>query len=277
MKLPTLLALCSLLSGLVTAPLALAEPEGPPEWMKEVTRLPPGGYADLRPVHLDYTLAWNNRINAGELKVSIERVDDESPRLVGDATGRSTGFARALWPYDVRARSLVDEESLRPIVFQLSERERNEVSSYDIIFESNRQIYTTTSQRRDEESRTATNRFQFDFGQDILSSAFYLRSHSLDPGEEITMVVTPFNRPYLARFKVLGRETRRIKGKRYETIKLDAKIGKVNPDLSIKTYEKIKETSLWVTDDEYRIPLELQSQISFGFVSARLDQLEWLD
>jgi len=262
---------------LTTASPLRSETEGPPTWMKNITRLPPGDHVNLRPVHLDYTLAWNNRVNAGELEVSIDRTDDGNSQFVGDATGRSTGFARVLWPYDFRARSLVDGMSLRPIVFQLREKERNEESSYDIIFESNSQVYTTTSREEGEEARTATNRFHFDFGQDVLSSAFYLRSHSLDAGDEINMVVTPFNKPYLARFTVTGREERKIKGTRYKTIKLDAKVGKVNPDLSIKTYEKIKKTTLWVSDDEYRIPLELQSDLIFGFVSARLDDLEWLD
>lgn len=269
--------------SLITALLAIqpltlhSEPSGPPEWIKEITRLPPGGYANLRPVHLDYTLDWNNRINAGEFQISIAKTGETQSRFVGDANGRSTGFARLLWPYDFRARSLVDEDSLRPLVFQLREVDRSEESSYDIIFEEHRQVFTTTSKKRDEEARTATNRFSFDFGQDVLSSAFYLRSHSLKPGEEVSMVVTPFNKPYLAHFTVMGSEERKIKGKRYRTIKLDAKIGKVNTDLSIKTYDKIKKTTLWVSDDEYRIPLELQSQLSLGFVSARLDDLKWLD
>ena len=68
-----------------------------------------------------------------------------------------------------------------------------------------------------------------------------------------------------------------MKGKVYETIKLNAEIGKVNPDLTIKTYEKVKSTTLWFSDDEYRIPLELQSQLTFGYVSARLDEMTWLE
>jgi hypothetical protein len=91
------------------------------------------------------------------------------------------------------------------------------------------------------------------------------------------MVVTPFNCPYLTELRVMGRESRRIKGKVYDTIRLDVRVGKINTDLSIKTYDRIKQTSLWVSDDEYRLPLELQSQISVGFVSARLTHQEWLD
>lgn len=245
--------------------------------MSEITRLPPGDHANLRPVRLSYTLAWNNRVNAGKLDISVARQDSTNPRFVGDAKGKSTGFARLLWPYEFEAKSIVDSGTLRPINVQIAERERNASSHYDIIFEETRQVFTTTSKKEDEEARTATSRFTFDFGQDVLSSAFYLRSQELKQGEKITMLVTPFNRPYLARLQVTGREVRKIKSRKYNAIKLDATVGKVNQDLSLKHYDKVKKTTLWVSNDEYRIPLELQAQISVGFISARLTDLEWLE
>jgi hypothetical protein len=249
---------------------------GPPSWMKDITRLPPGNHANLRPVKLEYTLDWNNRVNAGRVDISVVRNSPDNNRFVGDANGHSTGFARILYPYDFRARSIVDQTSLRPLTFQLSEKERGSENNYDIIFEPKRQIYTTTSKLKGE-TLSNTSRFKFDFGQDVLSSAFYLRSQALKNGDEISMLVSPFNKPYLATFEVVGRESHKVKGKVYETIKLDATVGKVNSDLSIKSYEKIKKTTLWFTDDEYRIPLELQSQLAFGFVSARIDDLKWLE
>ena len=250
---------------------------GPPEWMKNVTRLPPGGYANLRPVKMEFTLSWNNKINAGKVELSVTRSESSKGQFIGEASGKSTGFARVVWPYDFRARSIIDENSLRPITFQLSERERNEDTAYDIIFEQKRQLYTTTSRGENDELRTAKSKFKFDFGHDMLSSAFYLRSHRLENGDEISMVVSPFNKPYLSRFRVLGRETHKIKGKSYEAIKLDAEVGKINSDLSIKSYEKVKKSTLWIGDDEYRLPLELQSQISVGYISARLNDLKWLE
>lgn len=259
-----------------TPALFSQEEMGPPEWMKHITRLPPGDHANLRAVSLEYTLDWNHQVNAGQVGIKIARSEENSGRFVGDAEGRSTGFARFLYPYDFRARSIVDPNSLRPLTFQLTERERGAENHYDIIFEPKRQIFTTTS-KREEEIVSNTGRFRFDFGQDVLSSAFYLRSQPLNDGDEISMVVTPFNRPYVARFEVLGRETHKVKGKSYSAIKIDAEVGKVNPDLTIKTYEKVKKTTLWFTDDEYRIPLELQSQLAFGFVSARLDEMKWLE
>lgn len=248
-----------------------------PAWMKNITRIPPGEYADLRAVHLEYTLGWNNKVNAGRFKISINRTKSKNEKFVGEATGGSTGFARALWPYDFRARSVIDTESLRPITFQLSEREKDQANSYDIIFEEKRQIYNTRTQKDGEEMKSGMSRFRFDYGQDVLSAAFYLRSQPLKVGDEIAMVVTPFNKPYLSYFKVIGREKRKIKGKTHNTIKLDAKIAKINGDRTIKSYDKIKEATLWIEDDNYRLPLELQTDITIGFVSARLDEKKWLE
>ena len=71
---------------------------------------------------------------------------------------------------------------------------------------------------------SCTDRFKFDFGQDMLSSAIYLRSHPLNEGDNFAMVVTPFNRPYLATFKVLGRETHKVRDTVYAAIKVDAEV-----------------------------------------------------
>ncbi|MEX2577880.1 MAG: DUF3108 domain-containing protein [Verrucomicrobiales bacterium] len=274
MKIP--LSLFALPLVCAVAP-ASAQGEGPPEWMENITRVPPGDHANLRSVALEYTLSWNNRINAGRVEMSVDRSGSNKGKFVGNATGKSTGFARVLWPYDFRARSIVDEDSLRPLAFQLSERERNESNAYDIIFEPNRQLFTTTSTKKNNETETAKSRFKFGFGHDVLSSAFYLRSQKLDQGDELSMVVSPFNKPYLAEFKVLGREKHKVKGKTYDAIKLDAEVGKINSDLTIKSYDKIKRSTLWITNDEYRIPLELQTHIAVGFISARLDDLKWLE
>ncbi len=271
-RITVFLAIC-----LWIAPDATGQTEKSPSWMENITRLPPGDYAILRPVKLNYVLGWNNRVNAGKFEVSVARSTDKQGRFIGDATGQSSGFARLLYPYDFRARSIINESSLRPINFQLSEKERNSVNSYDIIFESARQVYTTTAKRKDQAATTNTTKFNFDFGQDILSAALYLRTQPLEIGEEISMVVAPFNHPYLAKCQVTGNESRKIKGKTYSTIRLDVEVGKINGDLSIKTYDHIKRTTLWMSNDEYRIPLELQTQISVGFISARLVELKWLE
>lgn len=250
-------------------------------WLREITRLPPGPFAKIRPVRLTFELGWKNKIHAGKITVSVHESEKDHQRLyLGEARGGTTGLARLLWPYDVQAKSVVDRESLRPRLFELQEKERNKLNSYRIRFEAKRLICDTTRTHKKRNGGLPLKseyKFYHDFGQDILSAIFYVRSQPLKQEDQVSMVVTPFNRPYLTKFQVTGRETRKIDRKVYQTIRLNAGIGKIRNDFSVEPYSKVKKITVWITDDAYRFPLELQAEVFVGYVSARLTSREWLD
>jgi len=248
-----------------------------PPWSDAITRKPPGNHADLRPVRLKYTLDWNKGVNAGNFQITVNYDKDNKERFYGEAEGQSTGFARLLFPYNVRARSLVNAKNLRPVRFAMNETDRTGENDYNILFESKRHVCTTSATPKEGEKTTRENIFDFDFGYDVLSSALYLRSHALADGDKVTLAVTPFNRPYVTTFEVEAHENHKVKGVTYASIRLNAVVARVNSDNTVKYYDRIKKTTLWFSDDEFRIPLELQSQITFGSVSARLDEQAWLD
>ena len=175
------------------------------------------------------------------------------------------------------AASVVRQEDLRPIAFNMKEKERNRTLDYHILFESKKLVCSTTKPKEDgtEDSVTHLLTYKHDFGQDLFSAILYLRSLPLKDGDEIDMVVTPFNRPYLAQFKVEEHEKKKIKGEKYDTIRLSAKIGRINKDLSIQNYDKMKKATIWLSEDEFRLPLEIHADLTVGFVSARLTKREW--
>jgi len=279
MKAPLLLFL---LAGLA-APLFLTAQEGTggttnPSWMRNLTRDPPGPYAELRPVLLEYNLTWKNTVKAGEMAVKIVPAPNERIYL-GNASGKSTGLARALFPYDFKAVSRVSAGSLRPTVFAMNEEQRKSRSSYEIQFTTDRTLFQTTKQNTEKPGSKPVTRktgFDHDFTQDLMSAVFYLRSQPLKQGDKVSLVVAPQNRAYLTQARVAGREKRRVRGKSYSTIKLDLGIAKIDDDLSLKPYSKVDSATVWITDDAYRLPLEMQADIFIGFVSARLTGRRWL-
>ncbi len=256
------------------------EPAPDTTWLNDVTRVPPGENAALEPVYIEYGLSWNNVLNAGKLSVGViksEAAQDSPASYLGGAEGKSSGMARVLWPYDFECASVVRQDTLRPVAFNMTEKERNRTLDYHILFESKKLVCSTTKPKEDgsEESVTHLLTYKHDFGQDLLSSILYLRSLPLNKGDEIDMVVTPFNRPYLAQFKVEGREKRKVKGEEFDTIKLTAEIGKINKDLTIQDYDKMKTATIWLTEDEFRLPLEIHADLFIGFVSARMKERKW--
>ncbi len=261
-------------------PSSSEKTESETAWMDTITRTPPGPFAKIRPVSLSFDLGWKNRVKAGKLTVSVkESKQDDQLIYLGEATGKTTGMARLLWPYDVQATSLVDHGSLRPKTFLLREKEYNKTNQYSIRFDSEKLVcdmMRINKKKNQGEPVNTVYQFDHDFVQDLLSAVFYVRSQPLEKGDKISLMVAPFNKPYLAKFQVIGREKHRLKRKNHETIKLNIEISKIEHDLSLKPYTKVKKISLWITDDEYRFPLELQAEVFVGYVTASLTSRKWL-
>jgi hypothetical protein len=279
------------LAGLLAASAGWAQevkvkkPPPPPEaleWMNEVTRLAPGAHSDLAPVKVSYGLSWNNVLNAGEFEVSLDRAAQEpETALLGVAEGRSNGLARVLWPYDVEAEALVDRRTLRPRLFEVAETERGMAHRYRLEFSPSR-VVTHTSTREIKPKKgdgapiISEKTYRYDFIHDVLSAVLYIRSQALPEGDVLKVVVSPFNRPYHTEFEVLGREERKIKGETFDAIRLGIEIRKINSDRTLQTYEKMKKATIWLSDDEFRLPLEVQADIFVGYISARMTSREWL-
>jgi Protein of unknown function (DUF3108) len=91
-------------------------------------------------------------------------------------------------------------------------------------------------------------------------------------------VVQPWDKPYLTTFEVLGRESLRFDGKNHPCIKVGLKIRKIDRDtLALSAYKKMKTATIWVSDDELRVPIEMRAEVFVGYMSARMTGLKMLE
>jgi hypothetical protein len=291
---PFIVAVSTALAGLIILADSIAEEKGKdadekpapsPEdlaWMSELTSGPPGPHAELKPVAVHFLLSWNNVFNAGELALSLDHQPGETGNsdevLAGTAKGRSSGLARVLWPYEVEANATADPGTLRPHLFELSEKERSKSVDYQLNFQPGKLFSDSTvlPKKEGDEAETKRRIYGFDRIYDIFTAALYVRSFDLAKGESVSALVSPFKRPYHAEFTLVGKETRKVRGEKYDTLKFDVAIRKVNHDKTLQTYDKMKKVTIWVSDDEYRLPLEVRADIFIGFVSARMTERAWI-
>jgi len=246
-------------------------------WMKDVTLKPRGfGHSEeIRPCQLKYKLSWRRVIGAGEAEVTIDR--ESSTVLAGTATAKSTGLARALWSYDCDLSARVDSSSLKPLGFEHSETDKKETVTYVTEFKPGWvRTYTTRPNKKGVEETKQRTVF---YGEalDLLSTILYVRSLPLNKGDKITRVVQPFDRPYLVTFKVEGQEERKFEGRKIPTIKMSITILRVNKDLSLKSYDKMKEGTIWVSDDDFRLPIEIRADIFVGYITCMLKERKYTD
>ena len=247
-------------------------------WMKNVTLLPRGhGNApEIRPCLLNYKLSWRKLVSAGNATVEIKR-GGEPGVIQGEAEAKSSGLARALYTYDCELSARVDAESLKPLGFEHSETEKDETTEYETEFGRGYVRTWTTKPNEDGEVERVRRTYKYGEALDLLSTIFYVRSMPLEKGDKITRVVQPFDRPYLVSFIVQGREERKFEGEKIPTIKLSVEIARVNKDLSLKQYDKMKESTVWVSDDDFRLPIEIRADIFIGYITCLLESREFTD
>jgi hypothetical protein len=226
-----------------------------PDWVGELTTGPAGASRNVPPCEIQYTLGWNNWITAGKASLSVR---EAGGFWRADATAASTGFARTLWKYDCEMSSIIHRTGLRAHFLQHSETDSEETCCYRVAF-GGHQVVT--------------------FGpmDDLLSVILHARSLELRNGQKITRVVQPWDKPYLTTFHVLGRETLAFGGKKHPCIKIGLQIRKIDrASLVLSAYKKMKTATIWVSDDDLRVPVEMHADIFIGYISARMSGMKLL-
>jgi len=189
-----------------------------------------------------------------------------------ECSGYTSGLARKVFPYDFFLKSKYKGSTLAPLQYEIWEKNKDESKQLYGKFKGNTvnvseitTIHDTKKQIKSKETFTYPQLF------DLYTSILYIGSQPLNNGDEINVILYPFDKPYFARVKVLGRE----KHQGHNCIKLDLKLNKVKSDLTLKQYDKFKKAEMWITDNPDRIMVELRSEVFIGDVRATLKKSEW--
>ncbi len=245
-----------------------------PEWVKELTLGTAGTHRRVPPCKLTFDIGWSHVMTAGQATLSVREAGDF---WRADATAASSGLARTLWKYDCEMTSIMHRGDLRAHYLQHRETDSEETCRYRVSFERQRVITQTQVQPVKGSPGTSTTLCPYGPMDDILSVILYVRSLELKNGQKITRVVQPWDTPYLTTFEVLGRETIAYGGEKRPCIKLGLKIRKIDrATLALSAYKKMKTATIWVSDDELRVPIEMNASVFVGFMFARLTKFELL-
>ncbi len=295
MKTPAALALLLFL-GLALACAEAAKvkssptpsPSPNPDWRNELTAPKPGKFPALRPMQAFYRFGWEG-VTAAEGSLGFSRPKMKPARLVLE--GRTTGLARTLWRLDARAVELCDSETLRPVRVRQAERYRNRTALTAQEFTPSGVLRTKGGAPGDEPAsffaETPANRdqlkaltgkkakpFQFPNLFTLQSALLFVRSQPLAQGDVIRIVIYQDNAPYLATFRVAGRERITVKAGTFPTIRMDLTLRWVNDDLVLKPHTNFKRATGWLSDDANRVPVKLEADVFVGSIWAELTALK---
>lgn len=239
------------------------------DWTKEVTPAKLGPHPKMKPQELEYRLSWRGMVDAGKLDFTFGGKDPKFPSdYTARVSGGATGVASKLYKNKIAVVSRLDPATLRPRVCVGVQDEGDEVNTTRTtwsgpLVRSEETILITKNGK----SGTINSEFRFTPLHDVFSAMLHVRSHKLNDGDTLVIPLQPFNKPYLMRVSVLGRE----KFADRDTIKLSLSLQKIDPKTkALLPYKKMKSSTLWLSDDDNRIPVELRSKVFIGDVRMTL-------
>ncbi len=104
--------------------------------------------------------------------------------------------------------------------------------------------------------------------QDILSAFYWMRTQKLEVGKNLEVNVTADGESHIARILILRKET-------ISTIfgKTDCLV--IKPELKGEAiFKQSGDIIIWVTNDEYKIPVRMESKVVFGSFKAILQSAQ---
>jgi hypothetical protein len=243
---------------------------GAPAWESTLTKDPPGNFPEPRPVHTTYHFGWSG-FTAATGDIHFSKTADKRFQL--EATGRTIGLVRALWKLDASYRGLADAETLRPIESKQTEIYRKKKVITDLAFTNS----GVTRTRTEDPGAGATTSRPFNFPGlfDLHGALLYLRSQPMNDRSAYRIVVYPATSAYLITVTVLGHERIAVRAGAYNAIKMDLQLKRVGNKLELQPHRKFRRATIWISDDENRIPLRVEAQIFVGTVFAELQAVRF--
>lgn len=231
---------------------------------------PIAGYPFSDGEEIKYTIYYNWKfvwVPAGEVKFTVR---EEADHIRFDVTGRSFSSYDSFFKVRDYYTSIVDKETLLPIEFKRD------------ILEGNYQRFDSLSFKRCDEkveeyfgkTRENAKKFEFDIeplSHDMVSVIYHLRTQPIETfseGARVPVKIFFDKEHFELDVNYLGKKNKKIRD-----------IGKrtcyhFQPDLiNGWVFKEGDVMDIWISDDGKRIPLLIESPISYGSVKAVLTEI----
>lgn len=204
-------------------------------------------------------------ITAGKAKMSIPRyaVMDGRKCYYIQFTVNSTGFFDNFYKVRDKYESYLDADGLFPLKFIQTIREGSYKRDFNAVF--------------DHEKRTATTPdgvYKIEpFVQDVLSAFYFMRTYDYSgfrPGQKVYLKNFYKDSTYVLTVKYLGKQTIDVEAGTFNTILLEPIMKEGG------LFKASGRIIVWITDDEKRVPVQVDAQIPIGSITSELTSYKGL-
>lgn len=203
-------------------------------------------------------------INAGTADLSVNEVNYKGKthyHVVG--TGKTTGVVNTFFRVRDIYESYIDKETVLPSFYVRNISEGGYRRHYETTFNHNKKTLVLQNKLK-KETRTFNT---FEGIQDMLSAFYHLRNmdkSKLKVGSQIKLNIWIDDESYPFLLKVVGTEMKKTKFGRIECLKIIPSVQ------SGRVFKEKEGVTMWVTNDQNHIPVELEAKLLVGALKASI-------
>ena len=193
-----------------------------------------------------------------------------------EVKGGTDGLARTLWQLDARHRATILTEGLKPVAFEQVERYAKKKVRTEAVFKPDG-LWRIRAVTPDPNNVAKWKKIKVEPVRDIISAMLLIRSQVLNDGDKIGVVAFPGDAPFLVEVTVARHEQIRVGNSLRKAIKLDFQIQRIDTKNKgrLAPHGKFKNGTVWISDDENRVPLRAEVNIFIGYVFGELESIRF--
>lgn len=203
-------------------------------------------------------------LNAGFATLEVKSTTYEGkPHYHIKGEGSSSGAVRAFYKVDDLYETYIDKATNKPSKFVRKISEGGYTRDQVITFDHK----DKTAKINDRKAQKVSYKEFSGNVQDLLSAFYYLRNMETDDlktGDYMNVDILMADETYKFRLKVLGRETIKTKFGKIKTIKIRPYVQ------SGRIFKESESVTMWVTDDDNHIPVQIKAELMVGALKAEL-------
>jgi hypothetical protein len=241
-------------------------------WSDRIGPETPGPFPLVRPFSGEFRFGWSD-IEAASAKARLWCSGDQ---IIVEVEGGTNGLARVLWQLDAKHRAVILKEGLKPVEFEQVEKYAKKKVQIEAVFKPDG-LWRLRAVTPDPKNVPRWRKIKIEPVRDIVSAMLFIRSQPLNNGDKIGLVAFPGDAPFLVEVVVVKHEQIRISGSLRKVIRLDFQIQRIdlkNKD-RLTPHGKFKSGTVWISDDENRVPLRAEVDIFIGYVFGELESIHF--
>lgn len=219
---------------------------------------------------LKFKMSYSNFLNAGFSTMEVRETTDnqkEAFHILGK--GKSTGIVSLFFNVTDDYQTFMYKESLLPYRFIRKIDEGGYTKDEEILFNHAKNEATVKNYKHNTVKKHPIGN---DI-QDLLSALYFLRNQNLSNlkvGDEIELKM--FIDQEVSNFKLhfLGKETVKTKFGKVKSLKFRPMVQ------TGRVFKKQESLTIWISEDENKIPLLIKADLAVGSLRADLDQFKGL-